>query len=73
MLPTAFDFPEEKSRLCFGIEDPKVFLRVAPTMHSFYPSKPGTVVGRGVGGGGGKSISTILWEGVFEDFFGGDS
>ena len=52
MLPTAFDFPEEKSRLCFGIEDPKVFLRVAPTMHSFYPSKPGTVVGRGEGGGG---------------------
>ena len=27
--------------------------------------------GRWCGGGGGKSISTILWEGVFEDLFGG--
>ena len=29
--------------------------------------------GRWCGGGGGKSISTILWEGVFEDLFGGGS
>ena len=29
--------------------------------------------GRWCGGGVGKSISTILWEGVFEDLFGGGS
>ena len=84
MLPTAFDFPEYKSRLCFGIEDPKVFLRVAPTMHSFYPSKPGTVVGRGVGGGVvkafqqfcGRECLKIFLEGILDgkgaSIFGGE-